>query len=126
MGKYDERCGKKQSKESPLYKTFLEDKYERKCWLDDSFKLVLKSFGAMKMRCFNLFRDKAEESDTRRRKHTSSSNSGTKGEGDFQVNRNDLSTASLGGDSGFSNDDFFADFDSVNWQSFNDKVDQLL
>jgi len=73
------------------------------------------------MRCFNLFRDKAEESDTRRRKHTSSSNSGTKGEGDFQVNRNDLSTASLGGDSGFSNDDFFADFDSVNWQSFNDK-----
>ncbi|CBY19399.1 unnamed protein product [Oikopleura dioica] len=114
MGKYDERCGKKLSKESPLYKTYLEDKYERKCWLDDSFKLVPKSA-------------KAEESDKRRNKYDSSSNSGTNssisrdGEADYQVNRNNLSTASLGGDSGFSNDDFFADFDSVNWQTFNDK-----
>lgn len=55
MGKYDERCGKKLGKESPLYKTFLEDKYEKKCWLDDAFKLFTKSFDALKRHCFKLF-----------------------------------------------------------------------
>jgi len=65
------------SKESPLYKTYLEDKYERKCWLDDSFKLVPKSFDDMKKHFFKIFRAKAEESDKRRNKYDSSSNSGT-------------------------------------------------
>ena len=32
MGSYDDRSGKKVSKDSPLFKKFLEDKYERKCW----------------------------------------------------------------------------------------------
>jgi hypothetical protein len=77
MGKYDERCGKKLSKESPLYKTFLEDKYERKCWLDDAFKLFPKLFDALKRHCFNVFRENADESGKQRKKHDSSSNSGT-------------------------------------------------
>ena len=47
-------------------------------------------------------------------------------ESEIQLNRNDLYSASLGGDSGFSNDDFFADFDSVNWQTINDKVCHFL
>ena len=44
MGKYDQRCGKKVSKDSPLYRTYLEDKYERKCWFDDAFKRTPKTF----------------------------------------------------------------------------------
>ena len=35
MAKYDERSGKKVTKDSPLFKKFLEDKYEKKCWFGE-------------------------------------------------------------------------------------------